>query len=91
MQKPDRSWLAVQAYHFGRIVTGTVLGSGQQTVSGARGMARLAAECFTEFLAGVRDDLDIDPETRAEFVELAEDESFLLAVEDYVRRTRVAH
>ena len=43
------------------------------------------------FLAGVRDDETIDPETRAEFVELAEDESFLLAVDDYVRRTRVAH
>jgi hypothetical protein len=42
-------------------------------------------------LAGVRDDETIDPETRAEFVELAEDESFLLAVDDYVRRTRVAH
>jgi len=44
-----------------------------------------------EFLAGIRADAGIDPETRAEFVELAEDESFLLAVEDYVRRTRVAH
>ena len=44
-----------------------------------------------EFLAGVRDDASIDPETRAEFFELAEDESFLLAVEDYLSRTRVVH
>jgi hypothetical protein len=44
-----------------------------------------------DFLAGVREDASIDAETRAEFVELAEDESFLLAVEDYVCRTRVVH
>ena len=44
-----------------------------------------------EFVVAVREDTTLDPQTRAEFVELAEDESFLLAVEDYVRRTRVVH
>jgi hypothetical protein len=34
---------------------------------------------------------DVDEETRASVAELAADESFLLAVEDYVRRTSVAH
>ena len=62
----------------------------------SRGLVlRMAAMSKTgrlaEFLEGVRADLSIDPETRAEFAELAEDESFLLAVEDYLRRTRVAH
>ena len=34
---------------------------------------------------------DVDEETRTSVAELAADESFLLAVEDYVRRTSVAH
>lgn len=43
------------------------------------------------FLAEVRDDRTLDAETRASFVVLGQDESFLLAVEDYVRRTRLSH
>ena len=43
------------------------------------------------FVAEVRGDDGLDVETRATFVELAQDESFLLAVEDYVLRTRVSH
>jgi hypothetical protein len=34
---------------------------------------------------------DVDEETLTSVAELAEDESFLLAVEDYVSRTSVAH
>ena len=54
MKKPDRSWLAGQAYHFGRIVTGAVIGSGQQSVNGAKSLSRLATECAIEFISGVR-------------------------------------
>jgi hypothetical protein len=49
------------------------------------------AGTLAPFLAQVRRDDELDPETRASFVELAEDESFLFAVEDYVLRTRVSH
>jgi hypothetical protein len=49
------------------------------------------AGTLAPFLAQVRRDEQLDPETRASFVELAEDESFLLAVEDYVVRTRLSH
>jgi hypothetical protein len=43
------------------------------------------------FLAQIHGDRNLDAATRATFAELAADESFLLAVEDYVRRTRVCH
>jgi hypothetical protein len=43
------------------------------------------------FLVEINRDGDLDEETRATFAELAADESFLFAVEDYVRRTRVSH
>jgi hypothetical protein len=43
------------------------------------------------FVAQLRGDADVDEETRRTFMELAGDESFLLAVEDYVRRTSVVH
>jgi hypothetical protein len=36
-------------------------------------------------------DANLDDATRSSLAELAENESFLLAVEDYVRRTSVAH
>ncbi len=39
------------------------------------------------FLEHVRDDGDFDQTTKAQLAELAGDESFLLAVEDYVHRT----
>jgi hypothetical protein len=39
----------------------------------------------------VAHDPDFDEETRLAIAELAEDETFLLAVEEYVGRTRVIH
>jgi hypothetical protein len=36
-------------------------------------------------------DLEVGEETQAAIAELAEDERFLLAVEDYMWRTRVLH
>ena len=47
---------------------------------------RLAA-----FVSDIARDPDLDEETRLAVAELAEDESFLLAVEDYLGRTRVIH
>ncbi len=43
------------------------------------------------FLAQLRDDCDLDHVTKAQVTELAADESFLLAVEDYARRTERLH
>jgi len=40
------------------------------------------------FLRELRDDGELDPETKAMLAELAQDTSFLHAVEDYVHRTR---
>jgi hypothetical protein len=36
-------------------------------------------------------DRDLDSETKSQLVELAQDESFLLAVEDYLVRTHRYH
>jgi hypothetical protein len=43
------------------------------------------------FLRELEDDGDLDAETKVTLAELACDESFLLAVEDYVLRTRALH
>ena len=43
------------------------------------------------FLANLRHDDELDDVTKGTIAEIAGDESFLLAVEDYVRRTRVVH
>lgn len=43
------------------------------------------------FLRELEDDRDLDDETKGTLAELASDESFLHAVEDYVRRTRALH
>jgi hypothetical protein len=43
------------------------------------------------FLSAVVRDDDLDEETKEGVVELAQDRAFLLAVEDYVRRTRRCH
>ena len=43
------------------------------------------------FLLELRDDRDLDAETKATVSELARDPSFLHAVEDYVHRTRARH
>lgn len=43
------------------------------------------------FLRELEDDGDLDDETKVTLTELACDESFLHAVEDYVHRTRALH
>jgi hypothetical protein len=43
------------------------------------------------FLVQLQDDEDLDAETKGTVAELAEDRSFLLAVEDYVRKTEIVH
>jgi hypothetical protein len=43
------------------------------------------------FLADLRRDEDLDERTKGTIAEIAEDENFLLAVEDYVLRTRLFH
>jgi hypothetical protein len=43
------------------------------------------------FLRELEDDRDIDDHTKETLVELACDEGFLHAVEDYVHRTRALH
>ena len=43
------------------------------------------------FLAELARDADLDDETKGTLRELAEDNTFLLAVEDYVSRTEVLH
>jgi hypothetical protein len=43
------------------------------------------------FLRELEHDRDLDAETKETLAELASDESFLHAVEDYVRRTRALH
>jgi hypothetical protein len=43
------------------------------------------------FLVEVAHDDDLDDATKGNLVELARDESFLLAVEDYLVRTEIAH
>jgi hypothetical protein len=43
------------------------------------------------FLRELEDDRDLDEETKVTVAELAQDSTFLHAVEDYVRRTRALH
>jgi hypothetical protein len=43
------------------------------------------------FIAAVDHDPDLDDQTKQEVLELARDESFLLAAEDYLRSTRHLH
>ena len=43
------------------------------------------------FLFELQADDELDDETKGTLSELAQDESFLLAVEDYVRRTNLLH
>jgi hypothetical protein len=43
------------------------------------------------FLNELAEDDDLDDETKGTLRELAEDDSFLLAVEDYLQRTQVLH
>ena len=43
------------------------------------------------FLSELQRDADLDDGTKGMLTELAEDPMFLLAVEDYVQRTQIAH
>ena len=43
------------------------------------------------FLRELEDDRELDDETKDTLAELAKDETFLHAVEDYVQRTRALH
>ena len=43
------------------------------------------------FLRELEDDRELDDETKVTVAELARDETFLHAVEDYVQRTRALH
>ena len=55
-------------------------------------MAHLAQSGrLAPFLDELEHDRDLDDETKVTLAELASDEGFLLAVEDYVRRTRALH
>ena len=46
---------------------------------------------LTPFLRELEDDGDLDAETKSTLSEIAQDSSFLHAVEDYVHRTRERH
>ena len=43
------------------------------------------------FLTELQRDEDIDDATKGTITELAQDESFLLAVDEYLRRTQILH
>jgi hypothetical protein len=43
------------------------------------------------FLVELQDDADLDDQTKGRLAEIAQDESFLLAVEDYVQKTQIFH
>ena len=43
------------------------------------------------FLARLRRDVDLDDDTKGSIAEIASDEQFLLAIEDYVRCTTYVH
>ena len=43
------------------------------------------------FLSELQRDDDLDEQTKGMLTELAEDRSFLLAVEDYVKKTEISH
>ena len=53
--------------------------------------AMTQAGTIAPFLASLRHDDELDEHTKGTIAEIAEDANFLLAVEDYVRRTRVLH
>jgi hypothetical protein len=46
---------------------------------------------MNNFLTELAHDEDLDEETKGTLKELAEDDTFLLAVEDYLHRTNVLH
>jgi hypothetical protein len=55
-------------------------------------MASLSQENRLQpFLSELQDDNDLDDQTKGMLTELAADRTFLLAVEDYVQKTEIAH
>jgi hypothetical protein len=46
---------------------------------------------LSSFLTELAHDQELDDETKVTLSELARDHSFLLAVEDYLRRTQIFH
>jgi len=55
-------------------------------------MARLSQKQGLEpFLVELQDDADLDDSTKGMLTEIAEDPTFLLAVEDYVQKTQICH
>jgi hypothetical protein len=55
-------------------------------------MASLSQEDRLQpFLVELQHDDDLDDQTKGMLTELAEDPSFLLAVEDYVKKTQIVH
>ena len=55
-------------------------------------MARLSQKQGLEpFLVELQDDADLDDSTKGMLTEIAEDPTFLLAVEDYVQKTQIVH
>jgi hypothetical protein len=46
---------------------------------------------MTSFLSELAKDADLDEETKGRLTELANDNTFLLAVEDYLQRTQRLH
>jgi hypothetical protein len=55
-------------------------------------MASLSQENRLQpFLSELQDDADLDDQTKGMLTELAEDRTFLLAVEDYVHKTEISH
>jgi hypothetical protein len=49
------------------------------------------AGTLAPFIANLRYDHELDDSTKGTLAEIANDANFLLAVEDYVRRTRLVH
>jgi hypothetical protein len=55
-------------------------------------MARLSQRgSLKPFLVELQDDDDLDEGTKDTLTEIADDSSFLLAVEDYVKKTEIVH
>ena len=57
-----------------------------------RRMAAMSqAGTLAPFIANLHYDDELDDSTKGTLAEIAEDANFLLALEDYVRRTRLVH
>jgi hypothetical protein len=55
-------------------------------------MATLSQEDRLQpFLSELQHDADLDDRTKGMLTELAEDRDFLLAIEDYVKKTEISH